>query len=137
MSLVGKVIKHHFQGFLVLEELDEAYVGFYASGASNKSELEEVPKAQLGEPEILADSMDAFVVRQSSQSVEAKGRAKYVGRVCLNINSTPGIVTEYRDGVCYGVTFCGVAWEASRPVVVARHLVDYLNAKVRKAVENV
>jgi hypothetical protein len=136
MSLIGKVVKHNFQGFLVLEELDEAYAGFWVSG-THKAEPEEIPKDVLGEPDVLADSMDAFVARSSDRAVAKAMASKYIGTVCMNSNSTLGIVTDVKDGTCLGVTFDGGEWSSQRPEIVARHLVDYLNKKVRERVEKI
>jgi len=136
IDLVGKVVKHNFQAFLVLEELDEAYVGYWASGV-HKSEPQEIPKDMLGEPDVLADSMGAFVARQSSAAVARTMESRYVGTVCTNSNSTLGIVTEVKDGLCLGVMFDGNMWSSQHPEIVARHLVDYLNKEVRKQVEKI
>lgn len=135
-SLVGKVIKFHFQAFLVLEELDESYVGFWATG-TYKSEPEEIPKIQIAEPNVLANSMDEFVTKQVNDETARAMESKYVGTVCLGENSMLGIVTEIKDGMCVGITFDGADWKAQRPVVVARHLVDYLVIKVRERVEKI
>ena len=136
IDLVGKVIKFHFQAFLVLEELDESYVGFWATG-TYKSESEELPKIQIGEPAILANSMNEFVTKQVNDEAARAMESKYMGTVCLSGNSMLGIVTGIKDGVCVGVTFDGADWSALRPVIVARHLVDYLVIKVRERVEKI
>jgi len=136
MSLVGKVIQHCLHGFLVLDELEDSYNGFWVSGYS-RAKPEELTLAQVGEPNILANSLEEFVAAESKKAVDAAGVAKYLDTVCLNSNSTLGIVCSYKDGVAYGVTFDGQDWHAQHPVIQARHLNDYFNQKIRKATEKV
>jgi hypothetical protein len=136
MSLVGKVIQHCLQGFLVLEELEDSYNGFWVSGYS-RAKPEELTHTQVGESTVLANSLEEFVAVESKKAVDTAGVAKYLDTVCLNGNSTLGIVTSYEDGIAYGVTFDGADWHAQHPVIQARHLNDYFNQKIRKAVEKV
>ena len=135
-SLVGKVIRHCLHGFLVLEELDAGYVGFWASGYS-RAEAEELTKAQVGKPVILADSLEEYIATESKKAVDAAGRAKYRNTVCLNASSTLGIVTSYEDATAYGMTFNGTEWRAARPVIQARSVNDYVNKKARERAEKV
>ena len=135
-SLIGKVIQHCLQGFLVLDELEDSYNGFWVSGYS-RVKPEELTHTQVGEPIILANSLEEFITAESKKAVDRAGVAKYLDTVCLNGNSTFGIVTSYEDGIAYGVTFDGADWHAQHPVIQARSLNDYFNTKVRKQTEKV
>jgi hypothetical protein len=136
IDLVGKVIQHGLRGFLVLEELEDSYNGFWVSGYS-RAKPEELTHAQVGESRVLANSLEEFIVTKSKKAADAAGVAKYLDTVCLNGNSTLGIVTSYEGGIAHGVTFDGADWHARHPVIQARHLNDYFNQKILKAVEKV
>jgi hypothetical protein len=134
MSLIGKVINHQSEAFLVLKELDQSYQGCWADHP-RKPELSEVHKTSVGEPLILANSLEEFIAEGAIKKANIEGKRKYLNKVCLGENSVLGIVTSYKDGICHGFTPSGDEWHCQHPVIVGNDLCDYVKKGIEKEVQ--
>jgi hypothetical protein len=133
IDLVGKVINHQSEAFLVLKELDQSYRGCWADHP-RKPELSEVHKTSVGEPLILANSLEEFMVKGAVKKADVEAKRKYLNKVCLGENSDLGIVTSYEDGICYGFTPSGDEWHCQDPVIVGTDLCDYVKKGIEERV---
>jgi hypothetical protein len=134
MSLVGKVIRNDSQAFLVLKELDLAYIGYWVNHP-RMTNLTEVLKAKAEESSVLANSLEEYIAKGAIKKADVEARRMYVNKVCHGENSVLGIVTSYEDGMCHGLTPAGDEWHCQHPVIVGTDLCDYVKKGIEKKVQ--